>query len=74
MFDEVKAMLVEILSIPEEKITEDAKLEADLGINSLELAEVAYKCEEQYGIEFKDEDIHTLITVGDVVKYIEENK
>ncbi len=74
MFEEIKALMVEILSIPGDTITPDAKLEADLGINSLELAELAFQCEEKYGVEFKDEDIHTLITVGDVVAYIENNK
>ena len=74
MFEEVKAMMVEILSIPEETIVPEAKLEADLGINSLELAELAFQCEEKYNMEFKDEDIHTLITVGDVVAYIEKNR
>ena len=74
MFEEIKKMMVEILSIQEDLITPEAKLEADLGINSLELAELAFQCEEKYGMEFKDEDIHTLITVGDVVAYIESHK
>lgn len=71
MFEEIKKMMVETLSIQEDLITPEAKLEADLGINSLELAELAFQCEDKYNMEFKDEDIHTLITVGDVVNYIE---
>lgn len=74
MFDEIKQILVDQLTLDPEKITPDAKLEADLGVNSLELAELAFNCEEQYGVVFKDEDLHTLITVGDIVEYIEKNR
>ena len=42
------------------------------GINSLELAELALRCDEEFGVEIDDEDIHRLITVGDVANYIEE--
>ena len=45
----------------------------DLGINSLELADLILLCEEKFGIEVKDDDIHKFITVGDVVAYLEEN-
>ena len=74
MFEEIKQILVEQLTLDPEKITPEAKLEADLGVNSLELAELAFNCEEKYGVVFKDEDLHTLITVGDIVEYIGKNK
>lgn len=74
MFDNVKKMLVEDLSIAEEKITAEAELVNDLGINSLELADLIMICEERYGIEVDDDDIHRFITVGDIVSYLEEKK
>ena len=48
MFDEIKQILVDQLTLDPEKITPDAKLEADLGVNSLELAELAFNCEEKF--------------------------
>ena len=51
----------------------DAELENDLGINSLELADLVFLCEEKFSIQIDDDDIKSLITVGDVVKYLEEN-
>jgi acyl carrier protein len=30
-------------------------------------------CEEKFGVEINDDDIHKFITVGDIVKYLEEN-
>lgn len=74
MLETVKKMLAEEFNIDENSIGADSKLEADLGINSLELAELAFRLEEEFGIEVKDEDIPTLITVGDVANYIEEKK
>ena len=72
MFEKVKDMLVENLQVSEEDITMEAELIADLGINSLELADLILMCEEKFDIEIKDEDIHKFITVGDVVNYLSE--
>jgi len=74
MLDTIKKMLAEEFNLDEDSISADSKLEADLGINSLELAELAFRLEEEFGIEIKDEDIPTLITVGDVANYIEDRK
>ena len=46
----------------------------DLGINSLELADLIMICEEKYGVTVDDDDIHRFITVGDIVDYLEEKK
>ena len=50
----------------------DAALAADLGINSLELAELVLVVEDQLGVEVNEDDLHRFITVGDVVDYLEE--
>ena len=74
MFEQLKKILIEEFNLEESDVTEDAKLEADLGINSLELAELAFRLEDEFGIEVKDDDIPALITVGDVANYIEDKK
>ena len=71
MFEKVKALLVEELSINPDDITPAAELVNDLGINSLELADLVLLCEEKFDITFDDEDLPKLITVGDVVNYLE---
>ena len=73
MYDKLKAILVEELSVNPDDIRLDAELENDLGINSLELADLVFLCEEKFSIQIDDDDIKGLITVGDVVKYLEEN-
>ena len=71
MFDKVKEILMSELQIDESLITMDAALAADLGINSLELAELVLVVEDQRGVEVNEDDLHRFITVGDVVDYLE---
>jgi len=73
MFEEFKNLLVDELQVEAEKVTLDADLANDLGINSIELAELVMRCEETFNIEIQDDDIHAFTTVGDVVKYLEGN-
>ena len=73
MFEQFKALLVDELQVEEDKITPDAELSNDLGINSIELANLVMLCEEKFGVTIEDEDIHKFITVGDVVAYLEAN-
>ena len=71
MFETLKSVLVEELQINEDIITPDAELASDLGINSIELADLVMICEEKFDISIEDEDLHKFITVGDVVNYLE---
>ena len=73
MFEKIKAILIDELQIDEADITLDAELSGDLGINSIELADLVMLCEDTFKIEIKDEDIVNMITVGDVVDYLEKH-
>ena len=70
-FEKLKELLVDELQIDEADITLDAELSGDLGINSIELADLVMLCEEKFNIEIEDGDLHKLVTVGDVVNYLE---
>jgi len=72
MFETVKTLHIDDLQLSADDITLEAELIGDLGINSLELADLVLLCEEKFGIEIKDDEIHKFITVGDIVKYLEE--
>ncbi len=73
MFDKLKELLMSELGVEAEVITLDAELASDLGINSIELADLVMLCEEQFDMSIDDEDLHSFITVGDVVRYLESN-
>lgn len=72
MYDKIKELLIEELSINADDITPTAELVGDLGINSLELADLILLCEEKFDVEIGDDVVHRFITVGDVVDYLEE--
>ncbi len=74
MFESFKKFLIEDLRVNPDDITMEAELSGDLGINSLELADLVYSCEEKFDVTIDDDDLHKFRTVGDVVNYLEEKK
>lgn len=72
MFDTLKTMLVDELSVNEADIKPEAELVNDLGINSLELADLVLLCEERFGIEISDDDVRSFLTVQDVTDYLDK--
>ena len=74
MFETLKSILVEEYQVDPDEITLDSDLRNDLGINSIELADLVMQCEDKFDIEFNDDDIQKFVTVGDVVNYLEANK
>ena len=74
MFETLKNFMVEELNLSADAITMEAELTGDLGINSLELADLVYACEEKFNVVIDDEDLHHFSTVGDIVTYLENNK
>ena len=71
MFEKLKDILVEEMSINPSDITLDAELVGDLDFNSLELADLVVLCEERFNIEFDDTAHPNLVTIRDVVDYLE---
>ncbi len=73
MLTKLKDLLIEEMDISPDLIKPEAELMNDLGFNSLELADLVVLCEERFGIIFDEAVLPTLLTVGDVVSYLEEN-
>ncbi len=70
IYEKVNEFLVEDLEIEESKISGDARLKEDLGIDSLEVVDVVVLVEEQFGFKMKPEDFKELITLDDFCKFI----
>lgn len=71
MYEQFKNILVDDLSIDPSQITMDAELAKDLGINSLELADLILICEDKLGVEIDDKQLSKFISVGDIVNYLQ---
>ena len=74
MFEEMKVFIAEGLNIDESTITEESSFKDDLGADSLDLFELVMSLEDKYDVEIPSEELEKLLTVGDVIKYIEEHK
>ncbi len=73
-FDEIKAIIVDLLGVDEAKIKPEARFREDLEADSLDLVELIMKFEDVFGTEISDEDAQKITTVGEAVKFIETQK
>ena len=70
----VKKIVADDLGIDELKVTEEASFIDDLGADSLDTVELVMAFEEEFGSEISDSEAEKILTVGDAVKFIAENK
>ncbi len=66
----INAILIEKLGIPESQITSDASFVKDLGIDSLDYAELVMEFEQTFDIKIPDDDAEKMQTIGQAVDYI----
>ncbi|MCI7619010.1 MAG: acyl carrier protein [Firmicutes bacterium] len=74
IFDKIKDIIIEQLQVEESDVTMDTNLMKDLSADSLDAVEIIMAIEDEYGIEIPDEEAEKIQTVGDLVRYVEENK
>ncbi len=74
VFDKVKDIIVEQLDVDADKVTLGSSLIDDLGADSLDVVDLVMSLEEEFDVEIPDEAVEGIKTVGDIVKYIEENQ
>jgi acyl carrier protein len=67
----IASILIEKLGIPESEITPDASFVKDLGIDSLDYAELVMEFEQVFDIKIPDDDAEKMQTIGDAVNYIQ---
>lgn len=73
VFEKVKDMICEQLSVDEAKVTMDASIMDDLGADSLDIVDLVSSLEEEFDLEIPEEQVENIKTVGDIVKHVEDN-
>lgn len=73
VLEKVKEFIAYQLDVNEEQIDLSTRLEDDLNADSFDILEIVIALENEYDIEFYDEDVETFVTVQDIVDYIERN-
>ncbi|EEF14865.1 acyl carrier protein [Campylobacter rectus RM3267] len=71
IFDDVRDVVVEQLSVAPDAVKLESKIIEDLGADSLDVVELVMALEEKFEVEIPDSDAEKLITINDVVSYIE---
>ncbi len=70
MFEKIKELICELLSVDDSEVTMDASFKDDLGADSLDLFEMVSTLEEEYGLDIPTDDLTQINTVGDVIEYL----
>ena len=73
VFEKVRDILVEQLDVEEVKVSMEASIMDDLGADSLDIVDLVMSLEDEFGVEIPDDQVENIKTVGDIVKYIEDN-
>ncbi len=71
MNEKIKGIVAEILDLEASEINEDAKIIDDLGADSIAVMEIVMELEEEFDVEVPTEDILNLLTVADIITYVE---
>ena len=71
--DRVRDLVVDQLGVSEDQVDPQASFIDDLGADSLDTVELVMAFEEEFGIDIPDDDAEKMSSVGDAIKYLEEN-
>lgn len=63
-FDKFKECAVEVLQVPGDKVTKDARFGDDLDADSLDLVELVMALEEAFDITVEESELEDIETVG----------
>lgn len=71
--EKITKIIVDKLGVEESEVTKEASFTNDLGADSLDTVELIMEFEKEFNISIPDEKAETIATVGDAIKYLEEN-
>ncbi len=73
VFERVRELICSQLDLDEDRVTMDSNILEDFDADSLDLVDLVMSLEDEFGIEVPDDQVENFHTVGDVVRYIEDN-
>ena len=73
VYDKVRKIIADSLDIEESTISPDSVITEDLGADSLDIVDLVMSFEDVFDVENPDDAVETIKTVGDIVKFIEDN-
>jgi len=74
MFEKLCALITEQFGAEEGSVTAETSFVDDLGADSVDLVDLSMALEEEFGMDEMDEEALTsIVTVGDLYKYMQEH-
>ncbi|MCL2507881.1 MAG: acyl carrier protein [Oscillospiraceae bacterium] len=73
VFEKVKEIICEQFELQEKMVKMDSSIIGDLGADSLDVIDLAMSIEDEFDLEVPDDEIKNIKTVGDIVRFIEDN-
>ena len=73
VFEKVRELICDTLDLPEEDVTMESALLEDLGADSLDAIDLIMSIEDEFEVELSDDVTENMKTVGDLVRFLEDN-
>ena len=73
VFEKLKDIICEQLEVDAENVTMESNIMDDFDADSLDLVDIVMSVEDEFEVEVPEDAVEKMKTVGDVVKFIEEN-
>jgi acyl carrier protein len=70
----VRSLIAKYLGIDAQRVSDESRFVSDLGADWLDRLELMIMVEEQFAIEFADDDLDRLVAVGDLIRFIEDHQ
>ncbi len=71
VFEKLRDIICDEMEIPKEDFVPGADIREDFDLDSIDMVDIIMDIEDEFGVEISEDDIDNLITVKDVVDYIE---
>ena len=73
IFEKLKDIIAEQLSVDADKVTLEANIQEDLDADSLDIVDLITTIEDEFDISIPEEAVEEIKTVNDIVTYVENN-
>ena len=72
MLETIREVICRFVDIDPNTLTEETNIRSELGLNSLELINIAVAIEDEFDVEIPDREVGNIETLGDAIKVIEK--
>ncbi len=72
MLETLREVICRYVEIDPETLTEETNIRSELGLNSLELINIAVAIEDEFEVEIPDREVGNIETLGDAINVIKK--